>query len=105
MDDRLSDQELLKEIGERFKRERLDRNMTVDEVSQRSGVSERTVRNVEDGSPFSMATLLALLRTYGLIGRIEALLPEQGPSPIQLADRQGEPRQRASRRQGEEWDW
>lgn len=105
MDDRFSVRELLEELGERLKLERLDRNLTVEVVSRQSGVSERTVRNVEDGQPFSMTTLLALLRTYGLIGRLEALLPERGPSPIQLADRNGEPRRRASRRGGEEWDW
>jgi len=105
MDPRLSDDAILTELGSRLRRERLDRNLTIDEVAGRAGVSERTVRAVEEGRSFSMSTLLGLLRAYGLVGRLDALLPERGPSPIQLADRSGQPRQRASRRDSTEWEW
>ena len=104
---RMSDAAILAEVGERLRRERLDRNLTVTEVATRSGISERTIRGAETGSAFTMSTLLALLRTYGLLSRLEELFPERGPSPIQLADRQGVARQRASRQSSSdaEWEW
>lgn len=102
-----TDEQVLATIGERLRSERLDQNLTIDEVASRSGVSERTIRGVEDGRPFTVATLLALLRVYGAVSRLDALLPERGPSPIDLADRKGQPRQRASRRTSDEseWEW
>lgn len=108
MDAGWSDETVLSEVGSRLRRERLDRNLTIAEVAERSGVSERTIRTVEAGHSFTMGTLLALLRTYGLLSRLDALLPDAGPSPIQLAERQGEPRQRASRRSTaatDDWEW
>lgn len=105
MDSRLTDEQILGELGTRLRRERLDRDWTLAEVAERSGVSERTIRTAESGGSFTMVTLLSLLRAYGLLGRLDALLPDAGPSPIQLADRQGEPRQRASRRRESATDW
>lgn len=108
MDARLSDEAIHELIGTRLRRERLDRNLTTVEVAERAGIAERTVRAVEEGRPFTTTTLLSMLRAYGLLSRIEALFPEPGPSPIQLAERQGEPRRRASRRGTTEqsgWEW
>lgn len=106
MENRSTD-EILAIIGKRLRAERLDRNLTIDEVAARSGVSMRTIRGVEDGRPFTVANLLAMLRVYDLLSRLDTLLPERGPSPIDLADRKGQPRQRASRRTSDEpeWDW
>ncbi|MEX2422830.1 MAG: helix-turn-helix transcriptional regulator [Acidimicrobiia bacterium] len=105
MDARLTDEQILGELGSRLRRERLDRDWTLAEVAERSGVSERTIRAAETGESFTMATLLSMLRAYGLLGRLDALVPDAGPSPIQLADRQGAPRQRASRRREPTVDW
>lgn len=105
MDSRLTDEQILGEIGTRLRRERLDRDWTLAEVAERSGVSERTIRAAESGGSFTMATLLSILRAYGILGRLDSLLPDAGPSPIQLADRHGEPRQRASRRRESTTDW
>lgn len=105
IDDRLNDTEILEELGRRLRRERLDRDLTVESVANRAGIAERTVRNVEEGRPFSISTLLAILRVYGLVDRIDAFLPDRGPSPIQLADNAGKVRRRASKRPEAEWEW
>lgn len=105
IDSRLKDSEILEELGRRLRRERLDRDFTVASVADRADISERTVRNVEEGKPFSISTLLAILRVYGLVDRVEVILPDRGPSPIQLADNAGKVRQRASKRLEAEWEW
>lgn len=100
-----TDEEILHELGRRLRRERLDRDLTVQTVADRAGLAERTVRNVEEGHPSSISTILAVLRVYGMIERLEALIPDRGPSPIHLADSDGKVRKRASKRSHTAWEW
>lgn len=100
-----TDEDILAELGRRLRRERLDRDLTVQVVADRAGVAERTVRNVEEGHPSSISTILAILRVYGMIERLDALLPDRGPSPIQLADSEGKVRKRASKHSNTDWEW
>lgn len=46
-----STEEILKTMGEQIKMARLRRNLTVELVSQRAGISRATLWNVEKGSP------------------------------------------------------
>ena len=91
-----TDDAILAEMGDRLRRERLDRNLTQAELAERSGVSVKTIRKVEDGHNSSATTLIRLLRALGLIGRIDVLLPEPGLSPVQIAKLRGKVRQRAT---------
>ena len=96
-----TDDAVLIEIGERIQTERLNRNLTIQEVSDRAGVSVGTISKVERGHNHSLKTLLGILRALGLLSRVEALLPGDGPSPIQLAMLRGKRRQRATGSRGE----
>lgn len=104
-----TDEAILEEIGERLRRERLNRNLTIAEIAERAGVSSKTVRNVEEGENHSVASLLGVLRALGLLSRVDALVPEPALSPIELAKLRGKPRQRATGRRGrlrdEGWQW
>ncbi len=91
-----TDDAILSEIGDRLRRERLNRNLTQQELAERSGISEKTIRKVEDGHNFSAKTLIRLLRAVGLVGRIDALLPAPGLSPVQIARMHGKVRERAT---------
>jgi len=91
-----TDEAVLVEVGERLRRERLDRNLTQAELEARSGVSEETIRNIENGHNSSIKTLIRLLRAMGLLGRIDSLVPEPGLSPIQVAKMRGKVRRRAT---------
>lgn len=95
-----SDEAILREVGSRLRTERLNRNLTAEEVADRAGVSEPTLYRLERGENTSLQTLIRVLRALGLLGRIDALVPETPVSPIQLARLQGRERQRASGRRG-----
>ncbi len=95
-----TDEAILAQVGERIRTERLNRNLTAQEVADYAGVSLATLSKVERGHNHSLKTLLRILRALGLLNRVEALLPDQGPSPIQLARLRGKQRQRATGSRG-----
>lgn len=101
-----SNDEILLALGERLRAGRLAANITQQALARQSGVSLNTVRNAEDGQNVSFDTLVNLLRALNMLPRLEYLLEDDGPSPVDLARRDGLRRQRASgRRSGGSGDW
>ena len=94
----LSDKAAMALIGERIQRERLNQNLTQAGLAERAGIGVRTVRSLEAGQKPTVETLIRALRGLGKLGALDALLPEPGLSPLQLAKLQGRQRQRASGR-------
>ena len=94
----LSDKAAMALIGERIQRERLNQNLTQEELAERAGIGARTVRSLEAGQKPTVETLIRALRALGRLGAIDAFLPEPGLSPLQLAKLQGRERRRASGR-------
>ena len=105
----LTDAVILAELGERLAQRRLELQLTQEIVAEQAGVSKRTVERIEAGSTAQMSTLIRLLRALELLDRLETLVPEAGPRPMDLVRLQGKARQRASgkrksRDQGP-WHW
>lgn len=102
---------ILRELGERLRRARLEANLTQQALADAASVSLKTVANAEDGQNVSVETLLLLLRGVGRLDDVAALLADEGPSPIELAKRRGRSRQRASGKRSEgkpssdDWQW
>jgi len=85
------------EIGERLKQARLNIDSTQSELADRAGVSRKTVMNAEKGKA-QLESLIAIMIGLDLSDNLDAFLPRQGISPIQLARLQSKKRQRASGR-------
>lgn len=101
-----SNEEILQALGERLRAGRLAANLTQQMLARQSGVSLNTVRNAEDGQNVSVDTLVNLLRALNMLPLLEYLLENDGPSPVDLARRDGLRRQRATgRRPGRDGDW
>ncbi len=99
---------ILRELGRRLRALRLRADLSQEALAAASGVSFNTVRNAEDGRNISLDTLISLLRALQALPALEALLPEPGPSPVDLARRAGKPRRRASGQRAteqDEWQW
>jgi transcriptional regulator with XRE-family HTH domain len=109
--DEISTDALLRLLGERLRLARLEANLTQESLANRVGVSTKTVRNAEDGQNISLQTLALLLEGMGRLDAFREFLLPQGPSPIELAERKGRQRQRATGRRGEDqaqdsdWKW
>ena len=105
----LTDEAILGEIGQRLARQRLELRLTQATLAEQAGVSKRTVERIEAGGSAQMSSLIRLLRTLKLAPRLNALIPEAGPGPLDLLELKGTPRRRVrSRRpvvQEGGWTW
>jgi putative transcriptional regulator len=96
----LTDDAVLKEIGARLERQRIEAGLTQASLAAQSGVAKRTLERIEAGRSAELVTLLRLLRTLKLVDGVETLVPDPPPSPIALLKREGKQRQRVSRPRG-----
>ncbi len=91
-----ADGEVLAELGRRLARSRLDRNWTQTELAQEAGVSRSTVRRLEAGESTQLTNLVRILRALGLLANLDALVPAPEVRPLQMLEREGRRRQRAT---------
>ena len=92
----MTDKAIIKDIGNRLKQIRLNKNISQQELSARSGVHRVTISKIESGQRTSLLTIIQVLRGLGELQRLESIIPEEIVSPIQLAKLQGKKRKRAS---------
>jgi transcriptional regulator with XRE-family HTH domain len=93
-----TDDTILAALAQRLARRRLDRGLTQAELAVQAGVSKRTVERMEAGASAQLVSLIRVLRTLGLVERLDVLVPEAAPSPMELLQLRGRRRQRAPKR-------
>jgi putative transcriptional regulator len=89
------DEVVLREIGERLARTRLERNLSQERLAAEAGVSKRTVERLEAGEPVKSNSLIRVLRGLGQLEALDRLVPEPLPSPVERLRLQGRRRRRA----------
>lgn len=109
MENEMSDAAVLKQLGDRLRQYRLNRNMTQAALAKEAGMSERTINRVEHGHSTQLSNLIRLLRNLGLLENLDALVPEISMSPLEEIKRRGKKRRRASSSGKEKhpttWSW
>ena len=93
---KLSDQQVLLEITQRVKQRRLNKNMTQQELAEKTGLHVQTIKNFESGKSTKLLTLIQILRVFDDLDALNQFLPDPGISPIQLLKLKGKERSRAS---------
>ena len=105
----LSDQGIRKALGERLAQLRIHLEMTQMDLARQAGVGKRTLERLENGESVQLTSLIRIFRVLGLLKSFEKLLPETGPSPMDLLRLSGKERQRASSSksgsQADSWTW
>jgi transcriptional regulator with XRE-family HTH domain len=96
-------EDLMVLLGERIRELRLRENLAQTVLAARSGVSLKAIKNLENGTGATVASLLRVLRTLGRTEWIETLGPKVGISPMQLLTQKKE-RIRARRKKVEVTD-
>jgi len=106
----MTDEALLKLIGERLARLRLTQNLTQQQVAEQAGLGLRTVQRLELGAAATQLSGFArVCRVLGLLERFETLIPEEAASPLAQLKRQDRMRQRATGKKvagkSKKWTW
>jgi len=91
-----SDKELLRELGARVQALRLERNLSQDQVAEAAGLGRATVVRLEGGQGTTLLNFVQVLRVLGALEELENFLPAPGVSPLELLERKGKRRRRAS---------
>lgn len=86
---------IARELGERLKQARLNRNMTQSEIAEETGLSRKTVLKAEKGMA-QLESFIAIMSVLELTTQLDLFLPPQHISPLQLAKMHGKRRERAS---------
>jgi transcriptional regulator with XRE-family HTH domain len=111
IDQSLLDDAVLKELGRRLMAIRLAQNLTQGELATRAGLGLRTIQRLEQGEAATqLSGFVRVCRALGLMERLDALLVEPPPSPIDQLRLQERKRRRASGRRrvappAGKWTW
>jgi transcriptional regulator with XRE-family HTH domain len=107
----ITDEALLKLLGERLARLRLTKNLTQQQLAEQAGLGLRTVQRLELGAAATqLSGFVRVCRVLGLVEQFEALVPEEAASPMAQLKQQGRKRQRATGKraaegQSKKWTW
>jgi len=93
---KLIDDQVLSEIGTRIAHHRLDMQLSQAQLATQAGLSKRTIERIEAGQSTQFLSLVRVLRVLKLLDGLELLVPDPGPSPLDLLKLKGKKRQRAS---------
>lgn len=91
-----TDAAVLRELGARLRRTRLERNVSQIDLAEEAGVGRVTLQRLEEGRSTSLVNLIRILRALDLSQGLDRLVPQPSPSPIDELRREGRRRQRAS---------
>lgn len=93
----MSDDRILKQIGEFVKHYRMERNITQSALAKDAGISRSTLSLLEKGEAVSTSTLIQVLRVLEQLQIVdEFVIPAQQQSPLQLAKELKAKRKRVS---------
>ena len=99
---------VLRELGARIKRNRIDTQLSQQDFAAKAGISTRTLSAAENGEDIRLSNLLRILRTLGCLENIDLLIPELAFDPESYRTL-GRERKRVSRtsegKDTSEWKW
>ena len=81
MNNTKSCQEYIKELGRRIKYYRIMREMSQQELADKTGISKRSISRLEQGESVQLTSLLRILMALDLGDNIELLVPDQTKRP------------------------
>ncbi|MBE9549644.1 MAG: helix-turn-helix transcriptional regulator [Proteobacteria bacterium] len=81
----VSDTTILKELGARLRKLRLRKNITQEDLAERSLLSVGTIKSLEAGNG-KLSTLVAILRELSALDQLNQFIPPVNISPLKMAD-------------------
>jgi transcriptional regulator with XRE-family HTH domain len=93
----MTDEALLRLVGERLAGLRLARNLTQQQLAEQAGLGLRTVQRLELGAAATqLSGFIRVCRVLGLVENLETFIPLPAVSPMAQLKLAGRKRQRAT---------
>lgn len=92
----MSDKALAEQIGAYIKHNRVEQNITQNDLAKIAGISRSTLSLLERGETVTLATFIQVLRVLDLLHIMESFTVQKVISPIVLAKMEKNMRKRAS---------
>lgn len=110
IDSKMTDEALLRLVGERLSGLRLARNLTQQQLAEQAGLGLRTVQRLELGATATqLSGFIRVCRVLGLVVNLETFIPEPAVSPMAQLKHGGRKRQRATGKKAagksKKWTW
>lgn len=108
---KLTDEAFLKSFGQRLAMMRLQREWTQQKLAKEAKVAKRRVERLEAGEvTANLAGFVRILRALGLLEKLDLLIPEISPSPMEQLRTRTKKRRRASSKKNQDakpvaWQW
>ena len=94
----MTDIAVINKIGAFIKNERLNSNKTQGQLSDEAGVNRSTLSQIENGEAITLLSLIQIIRALNKLELLEIFSIQQLISPIALAKKDLQKRQRARNR-------
>lgn len=94
IDPQVADTAVLAELGSRLAHLRLEQELQQSQLAAEAGIGIATLQRLEAGQDVRLTTVVRVLRALGRLGALDLLVPESGPSPLELLKLNGRQRQR-----------
>ena len=91
----MSDSAIVNKIGAFIKNKRLSRNKTQAQLATAAGINKWTISQIENGEAITLLSLIQILRALGVLPLLDIFSIKQEISPIELAKKAQQKRQRA----------
>lgn len=108
----LSDDAILKKLGNRIALIRINKNLTQTETSSQAGISKRTLERLESGNSIQLSGFIRIFRALGLLDEFQTIFQDPVASPMAQLKLQKLPkaiRQRAVKKKekpiAKKWTW
>jgi transcriptional regulator with XRE-family HTH domain len=91
-----TDFEILVEMGHRIRVLRMAKNLTQQALAEHSGLNRSTIRDLENGKPLNVLSIIQVFRSLEMLEGLDVLLP--GGSPVLASEQAGRKRVRLSKK-------
>ena len=97
----LSSLAAMAEIASRLKAYRIDYPLSQQELSDKAGISRRSITNLENGEDVKLTTLIKVLMALGLDSNLDLLVPDPKERPsYYLKEKSAAPQRKRSSKKG-----
>ena len=101
-----SEAAILRELGDRIRDQRIARQCSQTQLAEQCGLSEGTVRRIENGKEFRISQLIKIMSFFGIAENLDILIPAESKDYKAIFDSKPKrKRAKSKKEQAPKWKW